>query len=48
MPSQVSLQEALSVGASIKISRVGSTVPPGMFGLPVNREIHMRVAVHSG
>ena len=48
MPSQVSLHEALSVGANIKISGVGSTVQPGMFGLPVSREIHTRVAAHGG
>ena len=44
MPSQVSLHEALSVGTSRKISGVGSIVQPGMFGLPMNREMHMRVA----
>ena len=48
MPSQVSLHEALSVGASIKISGIGSIVQPGMFGLPMNRDIHMRVAAHGG
>ena len=48
MPSQVSLHEALSVGVSIKISGIGSTVQPGMFGLPTIREMHMRVAAHGG
>jgi len=46
MPSQVSLHEALSVGTSNKISGIGSIVQPGMFGLPIYRELHMRVAAH--
>lgn len=44
MPSRVSLHEVLSVGANIMASGIESTERRGMFGLLMNREMHMRVA----
>jgi hypothetical protein len=49
MPSQVSLCEALSVGADITMaSWIESTARRGMFGLPMRREMHMHVTTYVG
>ena len=48
MVSRVSLHEVLSVGANITASGIESTERRGMFGLLMNREMHMRTAAHGG